>query len=140
MIIFHHQLKHERELMVPREVATWLNARNDAYPQVTFQVGHIVYSPEQRAQNRETTKDHSQSFIGGATPGIAQTTFLYFDEAWSIRIIGDLTAEERAKIVQLPPLTQVVRAPKNTILRKRSVEQPATARATEYVRVRQDRF
>lgn len=140
MIIFHPSLMRLRELMVPSEVAAWLASRNHAYPDVTFILGHVVMTPQERAEYRDLVRDCSQSFGAGAAPGIVQTVFLYYDETWSVRIIGKLTQDERAEIVQLPPPSELVRANANTFLRKRPVDQPATAKAASYVPVRQDRF
>lgn len=139
MIVFHHQLAHLKELNVPKEVADWVLAQNERYPDVTFMIGFINKNAKQRQEAKATVEQYSHGFIGGSVPGVSQVVFYYHGETWNVRIIGNLTLDERNEIAELPPLSELFLAKANTYLLKRSPDQPPAERASEHIVLRSER-
>ncbi len=90
-----------RPNQLPAEVALWVLQHDDRYPEVEFKVEALPVDGEflEMHENWRQRFSHLIEFHLGA-PGTIR--FMYLGQAWFVRIIGDLTAQQRVEIAGMP--------------------------------------
>jgi hypothetical protein len=95
----------DRPNELPLEVALWLLERNEKYPDVQFKVDFfdIGGMPDGYPEKHEALRlQFSQLIHMRANNDPLTVVFMYPGQNWSMRIIGNLTPEERREIAQIP--------------------------------------
>lgn len=95
----------DRPNELPLEVAVWLLERNEKYPDVQFKVDFfdIRGLPDNYPGKHEALRlQFAQLIHMRANNDPLTVTFMYPGQNWGIRIIGNLTPEERRKIADMP--------------------------------------
>jgi len=119
MIILGLQLQNTDK--VPEKIAAWVEERNEAFPDIKFEINKYTPPAEEIGrEGRTLVKDYQRSFSGSgsygdsAKSGVLFVSFFYGKEIWSVKITGGInenrdirnmfTLPEGEKIVRpLPP-------------------------------------
>ena len=88
MISFGLTLQNNNK--IPKEVADWVQSRNQLFPEIDFRIDgpHPVNNQNEKELIRKYSRFYSM--FGGGN-GVLNVTFPYLEETWSVRIIGSET-------------------------------------------------